>query len=94
MTWSTFRKKYNPDIYSVSDSSKGWIKETIKPTLSEYGFKHKSIDIDSDERTPADIVKDHFYNHEELQIVYYTYSGSGNYSGYFKYLEVFYKPKT
>jgi len=95
MTWQTYKKKFNPDIYSVRDSTKGWIRTIVAPTMRNAGFyKTGHEDIITDSRKPKQIVLDDFkeiVDKSEL-VVYFVYHPTASYAGYFTALEIYYKP--
>lgn len=39
ISYDTFKRRNNPTIYECRDGVKGWIKETIAPTLIHYGWR-------------------------------------------------------
>ncbi len=39
ISYDTFKRKNNPTIYEFRDGVKGWIRETIEPTLISDGWK-------------------------------------------------------
>lgn len=39
ISYATFKHKNNPTIYECRDGVKGWIRETIAPTLISCGWK-------------------------------------------------------
>ncbi len=39
ISYDTFKRKNNPTIYEFRDGVKGWIRETIAPTLMSCGWK-------------------------------------------------------
>lgn len=39
ISYDTWKRHNNPTIYECRDGVKGWIKETIAPTLIHYGWR-------------------------------------------------------
>ncbi len=95
MTWNTYRKSLN-ELRQIRDSSKGWAVTTVEPTMVYNGFtKCIANDIDMDERKPKQILLEdfqHIVRDAEL-IVYFVAVPTGNYAGYYKYLDIYYKLK-
>lgn len=95
ISWNTYRKTLK-ELYTVRDSCKGWIKETVHPTMLHNGFKQlRGNDIDMDERKPKQILLNDFkyiINDSEL-VVYFVSIPTGNYAGFYKYLDIYYKLK-
>lgn len=92
MTWSKFKKLFNPPIYYTTDSVFG-TKSTVVPTMTAFGFKRKGLlDINEEYNynppKPLDIVKDQIDVFKYTYIVYYVWtfrdkSGQG--------IDIFYK---
>lgn len=77
MTWSKFKKLFNPPIYSTTDSIFG-TKSTVIPTMQMLGFYRTSIlDIDEEYNyntpKPLDIVKDKIDVFKYTYVVYYVW---------------------
>lgn len=95
MTWQTYKKKYDPNIIYVQDSTKGWIRTFVKPTMLRAGFNFRQQDINLDDRKPKQILLEDFkdiVNKAEL-IVYFVYHPTRSYAGYFTDLDVYFKLK-
>ena len=79
MTWSKFKKLFNPQRHSVQDSVFG--KQYVHPTMTSPGLKFNHIQVtDIDEHygygnklKPLDIVKDKLDVFKYNYIVYYTW---------------------
>lgn len=77
MTWSTYKKKFEPTIYSRTDSTFG-TKSIVDPTMQKAGFNHVQI-MDIDEHyeykaiVPIDIVKDQIDIYKYTYIIYYVW---------------------
>lgn len=96
ITWNTYRKTLT-EIRSVSDNCKGWARTIVKPTMLYHGFRSQTEnDIDLDPRKPKKILLEDFKDIIEKSelIVYFVAIPTGNYAGYYKYLDIYYKPKT
>ncbi len=79
MTWNTYRKKFNPTLKSVSDSSLG-TKSVIEPTMRSVGFTVETLYDVSEDIKPIDIVKDNIDIYSKTYIVYHPFKyrdGSG-----------------
>lgn len=76
-TWKTWKKKNNPKIYTLRDSTLGYI-ETIKPTLQEYGFSYTEDDRDND-LSPKDNALALMADDFDGEIVYWVWSHSRGY---------------
>lgn len=78
MTWAKFKKMFNPQLYSVSDSVFG--KTIVHPTMTSHNlkFKHTQI-LDIDEHydykppKPLEIVKDLLDVFKYTYVVYYVW---------------------
>lgn len=62
MTWATWKKKNKHlQLYQRTDSTKGWVRMVVDPTLRHYGYKRSlENDIDFDERSPRQILLEDF----------------------------------
>ena len=38
-SWATYRDKYVTERWCVKDGVKGWVVDSVLPTLSHYGWK-------------------------------------------------------
>ena len=95
MSWNTYRKTLK-ELRQVSDSTKGWVRTIVRPTMLYNGFKAEpDNDIDLDERKPKQILLqdfNHIIEKSEL-VVYFVSIPTRSYAGYYKYLDIYYKPK-
>ena len=94
-SWNTYRKSLK-EVMTSRDSSKGWSKTTVEPTMRHNGFTvHNGNDIDCDTRKPKQILLEDFKYIIDMasEIVYFVAIPTGNYAGYYKYLDIYYKPK-
>ena len=94
-SWATYRNGLD-QLFSTRDSSKGWSKTTVGPTRLHNGFKtFTGNDIDFDKRKPKQILLEDFSHIIEIssEIVYFVAIPTGNYAGYYKYLDIYYKEK-
>jgi len=80
MTWSKFKKLFNPPIYYTTDDVFG-TKSKVEPTLLKFGFKKSSkclLDIDEEYNynppKPLNIVKDKIDIFKYTYIVYYVWT--------------------
>lgn len=46
LSWPTWKKKNLPQTFGCYDSTKGWIRQSIQPTLIMYGFFFVAEDYD------------------------------------------------
>ena len=95
MTWQTFKKNYNPDLWCVQDGTKGWVRTTIQPTMRKLNFLHCGHDdIQLDERKPKQIVLEDFKDElkDAEMVVYFVYYPTASYTGYFVSLDIYYRP--
>lgn len=46
ISYNTYKKRYNPQIYYVRDGIKGWAKQTVTPTLDHDGWKQCIYDYE------------------------------------------------
>jgi len=85
MTWAKFKKLFNPQLYSVSDSVFG--KMIVGPTMTGPNLKFKSMqvfdifdDYGNNPPKPLEIVKDQIDVFKYTYVVYYCWkhrSGTG-----------------
>lgn len=96
MTWATWKKKNKSlPIYQRTDLTKGWVRTTVDPTLRHYGYlRSTENDIQFDERSPRQILNEDFKNIIEKadEVVYHVVIPTASYAGYYKYLDVYWKP--
>jgi hypothetical protein len=91
-TWASYKKTV--ELREVRDSTKGWIRMVVEPTMRHNGFTCLTAnDIDGDTRKPNTILKEDFADiiKKSNHVVYHVTVPTGSYAGYYKYLEVFYK---
>jgi len=94
-SWVTFKKRENPTIYSVRDSSKGWIKETIQPTMQKLGWCVNlfcDYGIEKPKRIASGIV-DELCKRSTVDSSHFVYSFTKGKNGYMDCVQVFYKAK-
>jgi hypothetical protein len=96
MTWETWKKRNrNLPKYTAQDGTKGWVSQKVTPTLKHYGYNYEAdYDIDCDPRKPMQILKEDFAEliEKSSEVVYYVVVPTGHYAGYYKYLDVYWKP--
>ncbi len=93
MSWQTYKKRYDPLISQVQDSSKPWSFTVVGPTMRNQGFHaDQGNDIMHDERKPKQILLEDFsdiINKSEI-VVYHQVIPTRSYAGYYEYLDIFY----
>ena len=106
ISWSTFRKGITQRWY-VQDGVKGWIRDSVLPTLSHFGWKIIAQEYDYGlfeqykPKAMADRLIREFYNYNfnseadmnDYEYLYYPYYYTGN-NGYMDALYVFRRQKT
>lgn len=95
MTWATYKKKFNPQLTQVWDSTKGWVRTTVSPTMLRAGFHPDSCDIDGESRKPKKVLIEDFHAliEKSKMIVYFVYHPTASYSGYFTEMQIYWLPK-
>ena len=97
--YDTWKKRNNPEIWSVRDGIKGWAVQTVGPTLEHYEWKQCIMDYDygiCDEIKPKNLsikLLTEIYGKEwmkDKKFVYYLYHGT---NGYMDVIYVWYKNK-
>lgn len=100
-SWQTWKKRNNPPIYSVHDGTKGWVRQTIEPTLQKCGFTIVSAGYDygfTDSCKQWATEEAGFYLSSDdkkagdWEFVYFCSHGNNGYMDY-RALYVRYKPK-
>jgi|GEM_PF-3423572 len=89
MTYSTFKKRYAPQIYSCRDW-KGWVNQTIEPTMRNAGFKQMTQYFDDDIK-PRELALS-LINPDDYELV--VYSIWKHQCGYSKCIDIFYKNRS
>lgn len=100
ISYDTWKRRNNPTIYECRDSTKGWIKQTIVPTLIKHGWKicgqeydYSLFDKDNPKAMAKRIVLEEF-GEEWVKDKQFVYFASRNYqSGFEDCLYVYYKEK-
>ena len=84
-SWATFRSKYVTERYCVRDGVKGWIVNSVLPTLSHYGWEICYQDYDytmfQDEKPKAmakRIIEENQMDTGNYEFLYYPYYYTGN----------------
>lgn len=80
MTWKTFKKKFNPQVFSVADSKFG-TKSIVNSTMTSENLRfHSKQILDIDEHynyknvpKPLDIVKEMLDVYKYTYVVYYVW---------------------
>jgi hypothetical protein len=76
-SWQTWKKKNNPRISTVQDSTLGYV-ESIVPTLKNYGFTVEENDRDFDLKPKQDALS--LINEDEVsEVVYSVWNHSQGY---------------
>lgn len=88
MTWSKFKKLFEPKLYSTTNFLGG--KQIVQPTLTKMGFLEKFVwDISIFEtKKPLELVKENINVFKYTYIIYYPFKyrdGSG------KGIQIYYK---
>ena len=84
-SWATFRKKYVKEKYYVRDGVKGWIKDSVIPTLSHYGWKifcqeygYTMFNYEKPKAMAQRIITESKMDTDKYEFLYYPYYYTGN----------------
>lgn len=100
ISYDTYKRRHHPTIYECRDGVKGWIRETIAPTLIHYGWhicaQEYAYSLFADEK-PKAMAKRlilEIHGEEWAKNKQFVYFASRNYHNDFEdNLFVFYKEK-
>ena len=105
VSWSTFRKGCK-ERWCVRDGVKGWIRDTVLPTVSHYGWKmlcqdynYRMFDDEKPKKMAERLIRE-FYRYDFMkdddmysyEYLYYPYYYTGN-NGYMDAIYVFRREK-
>lgn len=97
ISYVTWKKKNNPEIWYVRDGVKGWAVQTVGPTIEHYGWKICIMDADygitygtTPKKKAIELLKSTWNDKwlENKEFVYYVYHGT---NGYMDVIYVWYK---
>lgn len=84
-SWATFRKKYVKEKYYVRDGVKGWIRDSVIPTLSHYGWKiccqeygYTMFNYEKPKAMAKRIITESKMDTDKYEFLYYPYYYTGN----------------
>jgi hypothetical protein len=96
-SWSVFKKRENPKIYSARDSMKGWIRETIYPTMMELGWSKTTIEdynIEKPKEWAKKLIESSLIHLKDVDKSHFVYAFTKGADSYMDYVQVFFKKKT
>lgn len=88
ISYTTWKKRNNPEIWCVRDGIKGWAVQTVSPTIEHYGWKICIMDADyciTEGTTPKKLAIKLLHDTwgkkwlENKRFVYYVYHGTNGY---------------
>lgn len=84
-SWATFRKKYVKEKYYVRDGVKGWVRDSVIPTLSHYGWKicgqeygYTMFCYEKPKAMAKRIITENKMDTDKYEFLYYPYYYTGN----------------
>lgn len=84
-SWATFRKKYVKEMWYVRDGVKGWIVDSVLPTLSHYGWQiccqeygYTMFCYEKPKAMAKRIITENKMDTEKYEFLYYPYYYTGN----------------
>lgn len=84
-SWVTFRTKYVTERWCVRDGVKGWIVDSVLPTLSHYGWEicyqdygYTMFHYEKPKKMAIRIIKENQMDTEKYEYLYYPYYYTGN----------------
>lgn len=93
-SWATYKRKNNPVIYSCRDWVKGWIKETVWPTMNNLGWHKADVaeyGINYPKKWAIKLIEERLIMHPDIDKTHFVYSYTKGDNGYMDYVQVFYK---
>ena len=93
-SWNTYKNREQPMIYTCKDSVKGWIRETIWPTMSKMGWNKTDIaeyGIETPKKWAKRIIDECLIMHLDSDKTHFVYSYTKGINGYMDYVQVFFK---